>query len=102
MSDNKPLAILLDNGNFFGLWAFLTLSHDKLNFLAFSQGLETGTRNVAEMNENVRTLALLDEAEAFVCVEPFNCACCSSRHTQNLKNKKLNQFSPKADRLAKK
>jgi hypothetical protein len=54
------------------------------------------------MNENVRTLALLDEAEAFVCVEPFNCACCSSRHTQNLKNKKLNQFSPKADRLAKK
>ena len=76
----KPIGMEVLNGyDVFSLWTFLTLSYSELNFLAFSQSFEAISSNVAEMSENVRAIFLLDEAEAFSFVEPFNGAS-RSRH----------------------
>jgi len=70
----------LDNGYVLGLRAFLALSHAELNALTFSQGLETGAVDSLEVNEYIRTLVLLDEAETLSFVEPFYLASADSRH----------------------
>ena len=63
---NPPrLSIGLDRYDVLSLWAFLALSHNKLDLLAFSQGLEAGSFNSAEVSEDVRTGFLRDESITF-------------------------------------
>ena len=49
----------------------MALSHSELDFLTFSQGLETCALDGGEVNENVRSLGLLDEAKTLGFVKPF-------------------------------
>ena len=51
-----------------------SLLNDELNLLAFCQVFETVTLNGGEMDERVRSTFALDEAEAFVTIEPLYCA----------------------------
>ena len=50
----------------------MALSDSELNFLAFSERLESVASDCAEMGKYVRTRFLLDEAEALGIVEPFD------------------------------
>jgi hypothetical protein len=54
------------------LRAFLALRNSERYLLAFCQGFEARVRNVAVMCEHVGAGFLLDEAETFCFVKPFN------------------------------
>ncbi len=62
----------LDSYDVLGLRAFLALSHDELDALAFGQGLVTRHGDRAEMCEYVGTRITGDETETFGFVEPFD------------------------------
>jgi hypothetical protein len=63
-----------------GLGAFLALTDGELDFLSFSQSLEAGALNGAEMDENVWAVFALNEAEAFGFVEELDSSCDCSSH----------------------
>jgi hypothetical protein len=52
--------------------ALLALRDIKAHALAFLERLETAALDGAEVNEEIAALILLDEAEAFLLVEPFD------------------------------
>jgi hypothetical protein len=56
----------------FRLWALLALRNGKLDLLAFGERFEAVTLDCTEVCKNVGARFLLDEAEAFGFVEPFN------------------------------
>jgi hypothetical protein len=68
----------LDRDDVLSLRTFLAVSYVKLNLLAFCQRFKSVTLDVAEVSEYVRTGLLLDEAEAFRVVKPFNGSSCFS------------------------
>jgi hypothetical protein len=56
----------------FRLWTLRALRNGKLDLLAFGKRLEALTLDCTEVCKNVGARFLLDEAEAFGFVEPFN------------------------------
>jgi hypothetical protein len=62
----------LGGDDVFRLWALLALCDGKFDSLAFGERFEAVTRNRTEVCKNVGARFLLDEAEAFGFVEPFN------------------------------
>lgn len=62
----------LDLPHIGGLGAFLALSHFKGNAIAFSEGFEAFALDFGKVNENVRTVVLLDETKTFCVVEPLD------------------------------
>jgi hypothetical protein len=54
------------------LWAFLANTFGKGDHLAFLQGFETRSDDVAKVNEQVRTAVTADETITLALVEPFN------------------------------
>jgi hypothetical protein len=66
------LLIILSEGNFFSLWAFLTLGDGEFNLLAFIKGFKTITADIAVVDENVWAAFLLNKTKTFLCVKPFN------------------------------
>ena len=62
--------------------------------LPFIQRLETGTFNVAEVNENIRTAILPDKTEALISIEPFNRTGSCRSHNINPKNLLINPKIP--------
>jgi hypothetical protein len=67
---------LLDLYNVCRLKPFGTLGNIKGDLIAFGEGLEAVTLNSGEVNKNILTAFLLDEAETLGVVEPFNLAFC--------------------------
>ena len=61
----------LDSSDIFRFQAFFALDNVKTDLLAFIQRLESAGLNGAEVNKDVATALLLDEAEAFAFVEPL-------------------------------
>jgi hypothetical protein len=76
-----------DRDDVIRLRAFLALRHSELDLLAFLQGLASLANDRVVVSEHVGTRFLLDEAEAFGIVEPFNGAG-NSRHHFILSNQK--------------
>ena len=70
----------LEQSHVLSLRAFLAIGHGELDFLTLSQGLETSALDGGEVNENVRSLGLLDEAKALGLIEPFYLAGANVRH----------------------
>jgi len=70
----QPAFTQLDSDYIFSLWAFFALAYFELHALTFGQSLEAFALNGAEMNEYIRTIVLLDEAEALGFVEKLNLA----------------------------
>src|SRR2546423_15507435 len=68
----KSPRILTDLGHVCSLWSFLALHDFELDFIAFSERLETASADRAEMNEHVRSAFPRDEAKSFGVVEPFD------------------------------
>ncbi len=71
ISQTRSAYVSLDGFNVFRFRAFFALGDIKTDALAFSQGLETGILNGAEMHENIAALFILNEAEALAFVEPL-------------------------------
>jgi hypothetical protein len=72
---SEPFDLLvgyLSGDDVFRLWALLALCDGKFDPLAFGERFEAVTRNCTEVCKNVGARFLLDEAEAFGFVEPFN------------------------------
>jgi hypothetical protein len=84
----------LEQGNVLSLRTFLALSHSELDFLTFSQGFETSALDGGEVNENVRSLGLLDKAKTLGFVEPFYLAGANVRHVLNPINYEM-KLSPR-------
>jgi hypothetical protein len=59
-----------------GLQPFRTLGDFKGYFIALCKRFEAVTANCGEMNKNILSPFLLDEAETFCVVKPFNFALC--------------------------
>lgn len=74
----------LQNNDVFCLWAFLTLSHNELYALTFSQSFEASALDLAEMREHIWTRFLFDKTKTFSFVEPFNFADFCIRHGKYL------------------
>lgn len=64
-AEPAPFCIGLDRYDVLSLWAFLALSHNKLDLLAFSKGFEAGSFNSTEVSKDVRTGFLRDESITF-------------------------------------
>jgi hypothetical protein len=62
----------LSGDDVFRLWALLALREGEFDPLAFGERFEALTLDCTEMCKNVGARFLLDEAEAFGFVEPFN------------------------------
>jgi len=78
--------LYLDNGYIFSLRAFLTLCYAELYFLSFIQGfIAARVFDLLKMYENIGTWLLLDKAEAFVRIKPFNGASSDCRHDESYK-----------------
>jgi hypothetical protein len=71
---------LAQNCNVRCLRSFRTFFNNEFNLLAFGQIFETVTLNGREMDKHVRSAFALDEAEAFVTIEPFYCTSYTIRH----------------------
>ena len=69
---NPDCQCLGNNSNVFSLGTFLALSNFESYSLVFVQSATTSAVDGAEVNEDVRAVFLLDKAEAFFIVEPFN------------------------------
>jgi hypothetical protein len=70
----------LEQSDVLSLRAFVALGHSELDFLTFSQGFETCALDGGEVNENVRSLGLLDKAKTLGLIEPFYLAGANVRH----------------------
>ena len=71
----------LDDRYIFSLRAFLALRYAELYFLAFIQGFVAArVVDLLKMYENIGTWCLLDKAEAFIRIKPFNGASSDCRH----------------------
>ena len=63
------------------LRAFLTLGDGEAHALAFGQSLEAGAGDGAEVCEHIRATLLLNKAETFGFIEPFDGASDCARHS---------------------
>jgi hypothetical protein len=79
----------LDNGYIDGRRTFLALLDIKGNTIAFIKRPETGCIDRGVMDKYVRSVFLLDEAEAFAGVKPFYD---SIGHALTLLSKKISKF----------
>ena len=71
----------LDDRYIFSLRAFLALCYAELNFLAFIQWLvAAGVIDLLKMYENIGAWFLLNKAEAFIRIKPFNGASSDCWH----------------------
>jgi hypothetical protein len=86
----------LDLHHALGLGAFFTLDDFELNFLAFFQGLEPFTLDVAVMHENIGTVSLGNESIALGIAEPLNLAFYSHRVLHRFPGKKKGKPTGKA------
>jgi len=78
--------LFLDDRYIFSLRALLALRYAELYFLAFIQGFVAArVIDLLKMYENVGTWFLLDKAEAFVRIKPFNGASSDCRHDESYK-----------------
>ncbi|AKH70875.1 hypothetical protein IMCC21906_03238 [Spongiibacter sp. IMCC21906] len=75
--------IVLYSDDVLSLRTFLALSYSELNALAFNQSFKTTARDCAVVSEYVWTRLLLDEAETFRLVKPFNSTSCHNLNIQN-------------------
>ena len=76
-----------DDAYIFSLRAFWALRYAELYFLAFIQWLvAAGVIDLLKMYENIGAWFLLDKAEAFVRIKPFNGASSDCRHDESYKN----------------
>ena len=76
----------LDDGYIFSLQAFLALRYAELYFLAFIQRFVAArVSDLCIVYENVGAWFLLDKAEAFVRIKPFNGASSDCRHDESYK-----------------
>ena len=76
----------LDNSYVFSLRAFLALRYAELHLLAFIQGfVAAGVVDLCKVYENVGAWCLLDKAETFVRIKPFNGASSDCRHDESYK-----------------
>ena len=76
----------LDHGNVFSLRAFLALRHLELYLLAFIQWFVAAwVIDLCKVHENIGAWCLLDKAEAFIRIKPFNGAGSKCRHDESYK-----------------
>ena len=67
--------------------AFLALRYSELYLLAFVQGFVAArVLDLLKMYENIGARLLLNKAEAFVRIKPFNGASSDCRHDESYKN----------------
>ena len=79
--------LYLDDRYVFSLQAFLALRYAELYFLAFIQWLvAAGVLDLLKMYENIGAWFLLNKAEAFIRIKPFNGASSDCRHDESYKN----------------
>jgi len=79
-----------------GLGAFFPLHYLELHFLAFVQGLETFTFDVAVVHEDIGTVSLGNEAIPLGIAEPLNLASYSHYVLQKFPGKKIRETTGKA------
>ena len=75
----------LDNADVFSLRAFLALRYLELYLLAFIQGFVTTGIDLRKVYKNIGAWLLLDKAEAFIRIKPFNGASSKCRHDESNK-----------------
>ena len=79
--------LYLDNSYVFSLRAFLALRYGELYLLAFIQGFVAArVIDLLKMYEYIGAWLLLNKAEAFVRIKPFNGASSDCRHDESYKN----------------
>lgn len=77
-----------DDRYIFSLRALLALRYAELYILTFIQGfVATWVIDLLKMYENIGAWFLLDKAEAFVRIKPFNGASSDCRHNESCNNK---------------
>ncbi len=81
----NSLDLNLDNNAYVcSLRAFGALRYAELYILTFVQGfVATGVVDTLKMYENIWAWFLLDKAEAFIRIKPFNGACSDCRHNES-------------------
>ena len=76
-----------DDAYICSLRAFWPLRYAELYFLAFIQGFVTArVIDALKMHENIGAWLLLNKAEAFVRIKPFNGASSDCRHNESYRN----------------
>ena len=76
--------LYLNDRYIFSLRAFLALRYAELYFLAFIQGFVAArVSDLCIVHENIGAWFLLDKAEAFIRIKPFNGASSDCRHDES-------------------